>query len=170
MNVLVASASRHGSTHDVAERVAGVLAVRGHDVVVREVPDVTVDDLARADAVVLGSAVYRGRWADEALALVRAHADLLDHRAVWLFSTGPAGPRHDAPPLADLGELLATTRARGHRTFGGRVELRLLDARERLAAAVLGLEDGDHRDHAAIERWAGQVADELDEEVAHGDR
>lgn len=169
MQVLVASASRHGSTHDLAERVAGVLAVRGHDVVVREVPDVTEGDLVDADAVVLGSAVYRGRWAPEALALVRTHAALLEHRAVWLFSTGPAGPRHDAPPLADLGELLATTRARGHRTFGGRVERRLLGTRERLAAARLGLADGDHRDHAAVVGWAEQVADELDE-VAARDR
>ena len=77
VRVLVASGSRHGSTHDVAERVAGALSVAGHDVVVREVPDVTEEDVVAAEAVLLGSAVYEGRWLPEVLDLVSRQADLL---------------------------------------------------------------------------------------------
>lgn len=161
VHVLVVSASRHGSTHDVAERVAGELSLHGHDVHVREVPDTTAEDIEAAEAVVIGSGVYRGRWLDEAVLLVRAHAELLEQRAVWLFSTGPAGEGHRAPPLLDLAELVATCDPRGHRTFGGRVQRDLLSLRERVSAEVLRLAEGDHRDLEAVHRWAAGIAADL---------
>jgi len=162
MRVLVASASRHGSTHDVAERVAGVLGVRGHDVHVREVVDVSSSDVDKAQAVVLGSAVYQGRWLPAALHLVRRHADLLQARHVWLFSTGPLGEDHVAPPIADLGEALADTGAHGHHLFGGRIRRDRLGWKEKLSADLQGLPEGDFRDLREVQAWAAHVADELD--------
>lgn len=170
MRVLVASASRHGSTHEVAERVAGELGVRGHDVQVREVIDVSTQDVERAQAVVLGSAVYEGRWQPAALNLARREADLLQARHVWLFSTGPLGADRATPPNADVGEVASDTGAIGHRVFGGRLQRDRLGWREKVSADLQGLPEGDHRDLGEIVAWADHVADELDRYEVADDR
>jgi menaquinone-dependent protoporphyrinogen oxidase len=59
--VLVAYASRHGSTRGVAERVAKLLDGPRTQVDVRRVDQVD-DGIAAYDAVVFGSAVYDGSW------------------------------------------------------------------------------------------------------------
>jgi menaquinone-dependent protoporphyrinogen oxidase len=48
-------------------------------------------DPASFDAVVLGSAVYAGRWLDPARQYAALYADVLRARPVWLFSSGPIG-------------------------------------------------------------------------------
>ena len=63
MRVLVSSASRHGSTDQVATRIALTLreGLPG-DTVVDVLQAAEVSDASAYDAVVLGSAVYLGRW------------------------------------------------------------------------------------------------------------
>ena len=41
--------------------------------------------------IVLGSAVYIGRWRKEAARFLKANEKILSHRLVWLFSSGPTG-------------------------------------------------------------------------------
>ena len=55
MHVLVAVASRHGSTREIADAIAQELRMQGVDADVRHVED--VPDLNSYDAVVLGSAI-----------------------------------------------------------------------------------------------------------------
>ncbi|GEM_PF-3645432 len=56
MHVLIAVASRYGSTREIAEALAGTLRAAGHVVAVRNAAEVA--DAALYDAVVLGSAIY----------------------------------------------------------------------------------------------------------------
>jgi menaquinone-dependent protoporphyrinogen oxidase len=60
MAVLVTAASRYGSTAEIASAIGDVLRDSGLDVAV--VPPDTVKDLDAYEAVVMGSAVYAGRW------------------------------------------------------------------------------------------------------------
>jgi flavorubredoxin len=62
--VLVAAASKHGASAEIAQRVGDVPRRRGVDVTVAS-PEL-VDTVDGYDAVVLGSAVYAGRWLDDA--------------------------------------------------------------------------------------------------------
>ncbi|HEY6634836.1 MAG TPA: flavodoxin domain-containing protein, partial [Acidimicrobiia bacterium] len=65
--VLVAASSKHGSTEEIAHRIADTIAAEGHDV--KETAarrDVSIDGF---DAIVLGSAVYAGKWMSEAIDL-----------------------------------------------------------------------------------------------------
>ena len=121
MKVLVAVASRHGSTKEIGAAIAEVLQASGFDVELADPDD--VDDLESLDAVVLGSAVYVGRWSASARAFVDRFAGRLAQRPVWLFSSGPGG---DPPaPVGDPEEITAVLRrvgARGHRTFPGRLD------------------------------------------------
>jgi menaquinone-dependent protoporphyrinogen oxidase len=88
-------ASRHGATREIADAVAGVLRAAGLDVRVEDAgtsPGPTGDE-----ALVLGSAVYYGRWLPSARAFAEKHAAALSDRPVWLFSSGPVGD----PGIAD---------------------------------------------------------------------
>ena len=59
MKVLVAAASRYGSTAEIAQAIGDVLQSRGFEVTVALPGDVGA--LSEFDAVVLGSAVYTGQ-------------------------------------------------------------------------------------------------------------
>ena len=114
------------------------------------------------DAVVLGSAVYAGRW----LAAARNLALRLGPgRAVWLFSSGAAPDGRDPADVAGLQE---GTAARGHRFFAGRLERARLSAPERALVRVVGTPDGDRRDWAAVRAWAEGIAAELRTETRPG--
>lgn len=64
------------------------------------------------DAVVLGSAVYVGRWLEPARELVDAHAEELAARPTWLFSSGPIGdpPKPEADDAVQIAEIAAWLR------------------------------------------------------------
>ena len=162
VRVLVGAASRHGSTAEVAVRIAEAMrtALPG-DAVVDVRPAVEVGDLAPYDAVVLGSAVYMGRWLDDA----RAAAQRIAARPpcpVWLFSSGPIGhpPKPDEDP-AEVAALVAATGSRGHRLFAGRLDRHRLGLAERAMVAALRVADGDFRDWDTIDSWGRQIAAEL---------
>jgi menaquinone-dependent protoporphyrinogen oxidase len=162
MRVLVTAASRHESTREIATAIAAGLVDRGINSVA--VPAEEVTTLEGFDAVVLGSAVYKGRWLCGARRLAQIHASALCMMPVWLFSSGPVGPLdHPIPPgtAADVPVLMRLTRAVGHRTFPGRLDMRHLDFAERAVARTIHAPDGDSRDWDAIDRFAGAIADEL---------
>lgn len=160
MQVLIATASRHGSTFDIADEIARVLTRRGCVVVNR--PANEVDSVDRFDAVIVGSAVYMGRWLPEALALVTRDAAELAGRPVWLFSSGPIGdpPQPETDPQG-VGEMLQRVRARGHRVFAGRLDAARLGMAEKVIVGMLRAPKGDFRDFAAVTAWAGEIADAL---------
>jgi menaquinone-dependent protoporphyrinogen oxidase len=160
MNVLVTVASRQGATKEIAERIGEVLSAAGLGVTVEPVE--AVSDVARYDAVVLGSAVRIGHWIEPARRFVRDHAAALASRPVWLFSSGPIGnpPKPAGEPL-EIGDLLATLHARGHRVFPGKLEKDGLGIAERAIVAAVRAEEGDFRPWAEIDAWAAGIAAEL---------
>ena len=87
--VVVAAASRHGSTGRDRRPCGGPPArsAAGHWSICRSDPGNTWS-LTDADAVVLGSGIYFGRWLRPAR---RALERIDDHEHVWLFSSGPIG-------------------------------------------------------------------------------
>lgn len=160
--MLVTAASRHNGTREIAEAIAVGLAERGILAEARDIDDVT--DLSDYGAVVLGSAIYMNRWLAEARRFAQIHASELCMRPVWLFSSGPLGPAdHLIPPNepADLPVVVRLTRARGHRRFGGRLEMRYLRFDERRLVRTIHAPEEDRRDWAAIDRFAGEIAEDL---------
>ncbi len=161
MNALVASQTQHGATREIADLIGATLATRGIATDIRDLEH--VEDLAGYDAVVLGSAVYMGRWMKPARAFVERHAGELQARRTWLFSSGPIGePPGDGGEQVQVAELVAATHARGHRVFGGRLERSRLGMFERAVANVVRAPEGDFRDWGEIEDWAAGIADELE--------
>ncbi|OIQ82400.1 protoporphyrinogen oxidase [mine drainage metagenome] len=162
MQVLVAVASRHGGTREIGSVIADALRAGGHDVAEADPADVALIDPYAA--VVLGSAVYNGRWLPEARELAQRAATSLSHRPVWLFSSGlatlPASAANSPIEMRDLTERIA---ARGHRKFAGRLDRSVLSFAERTIIAAARGRDGDYRDLDAVRAWAIEIATELDE-------
>ncbi len=176
MRVLVAYASRHGSTKGIAERIGARLTAAGLQA--ETVPVKQVRDVRGYDAVVLGSALYMFRWLGEASSFAHRHRRELSQKPVWLFSSGPFGPdpideegRDKLSAAAsgpkDLDRLSQTVAARGHRIFYGAWDRSAKPAGfvERfmalMPAAKNAMPEGDWRDWPAINAWADGIAAEL---------
>ncbi len=82
MRVLVSAASRHGATTGIAERIGQVLLGRGFEVTVIEPGK--ADTIELYGAVVLGSAVYLGRWLPDATGLAKRVGALRPSPRVWV--------------------------------------------------------------------------------------
>lgn len=157
MTVLIAAASKHHSTSGIAEAVAAELRTMGYEVDVATASESVAVD--RYDAVILGSAVYMGKWLPEATAFAARNVRALREKAVWLFSSGPLGwgdpiPKEDP---AGVAALLTELGARGHQVFVGKLDKQDLGFVERLATRAVKAPEGDFRDWQAIRAWAREI-------------
>jgi len=172
MRVLVVHASRYGATEGIAERIGAILCQHGLEATVKPVQD--AGDPTDFDACVIGSAAYYFHWMKKATNFVRRNYAVLAERPVWLFSSGPLGNEAKDTKGQDLlkatvpkeiSELQEVVQARGHRVFFGALDPDTLGFAERalrkLPAARAGLAEGDFRDWAEIDAWAGDIAREL---------
>lgn len=167
MKILIAVASRHGSTREIGDAVAQGLRDAGFQVDVADPDD--VETVEPYSAVILGSSVYVGRWAASARALADRCASGLTQRPVWLFSSGPVGtPLAPESDPEEVPGILARVRARGHRTFPGRLDNGALGLAERAAVALLQAEQGDFRVWPDVDDWASSIAAALHaDEIRH---
>ena len=164
MKVLVTVASRHGSTSMIGDAIREELVATGVSAHLLE-PEL-VTDIGPYDAVVLGSAVYAGRWLKPARQFAKRFDAELTKKPVWLFSSGPVGePRKPAQPAAEALELAHRIGARDHQVFEGRIEPDSLGFGERVGVRVLGAETGDFRPWVAITIWARRISAELKAEL-----
>ena len=164
--LLVVFATRHGSTAEIAAAVARAAegSPAGQGVGLSAVPLAAERDADPAgyDGVVVGSAVYAGRWLDAATTYVAAHAGALRARPVWLFSSGPIGqPPFPPDEPYDAASLRALTAAVDHRVFPGRLEPSLLSFGERAMATAMRAPVGDFRDWPVVRAWGEEIATAL---------
>jgi menaquinone-dependent protoporphyrinogen oxidase len=161
--VLVAHASKRGSTTEIAEAVAVTLRDSGLEVDC--VPAGDVESLEPYGAVILGSAVYMRRWRGDARHFLRKHRHKLSERPFWVFSSGPVGdPANDSPAWSEPARTIEHAKelgARGHAVFGGRVPNDPHGPIERSMADNTPAEYRDRRDWDEIRAWAESVAREL---------
>ncbi|HEX2413408.1 MAG TPA: flavodoxin domain-containing protein [Solirubrobacteraceae bacterium] len=162
MRVLVTAASRHGATLEIADALAAGLGRRGIEAEAR--PAERVGSVDGYDGVIIGSAVYVGRWLEPARDLVEIHAGALSGRPVWLFSSGPLGPPDALKPEGDpvdVADLMQASEAAEHRVFAGRLDKKLLGFGEKAVVVAVRAPEGDFRDWDAIDGFAGEIAEHL---------
>ena len=155
--VLVAVASKHGATREIADAVADELRGGGHDVDCVRAQD--ADIAGGYDAIVLGSAVYMKRWRRPARRLLSHLRDDLAGRPLWLFSSGPCGsdpdPSWSEPP--NVVEQAERLDAIDHVVFGGRLPPEPGNFVERAMVAKASPEERDLRDWDEIRTWAAGI-------------
>jgi menaquinone-dependent protoporphyrinogen oxidase len=159
MAVLVAYASKHGSTEEIAAFMGDHLRGSGIEVIHAEASEASLDGV---DAAVLLSGVYAGRWLGPATHFIRDHLDALAKIPVWLISSGPVGD--DPPPIEELvqiGDLPEQVGAVAHWVVAGRIDMDLLGFAERALIRALKVEVGDYRDWDEVTVCAEAIADHL---------
>ncbi|HEX8857393.1 MAG TPA: flavodoxin domain-containing protein [Thermoleophilaceae bacterium] len=151
----MAYASKHGSTHEVADAVADTLRDEGLEVEVRDVSD--VKDVSSYANAVIGSALYMGRIRPEARAFLKDHGKELAGGRLALFAMGPKdadekslddGRKQLDANLKKLGDVEPATVA----IFGGVIDP------DKLHFPFSRMPASDARDWDAISAWAREVA------------
>jgi len=86
-SILLAYASRFGSTQEVAETIADTLREAGLEVDLQPMQE--VKSLDRYSAVVLGAAIYNAKWNADAHQFLAEYQDAINQLPVVIFTLGP---------------------------------------------------------------------------------
>jgi menaquinone-dependent protoporphyrinogen oxidase len=118
-------------------------------------------ELRGVSLVVIGGALYFGRWHKGARSFARRREAALRTIPVWLFSSGPlddSAASGDTAAVPQVQEIARRLEARGHMTFGGRLSA---DAKGFGARSLAKKYAGDYRDPAQVADWVRQILHEL---------
>jgi menaquinone-dependent protoporphyrinogen oxidase len=163
-SVLIAYASKYGSTKEIAEHIALVLRREGFEVTVSDAE--AVSSLYPYNAVIIGSALYFDNWLPAASELLESFQDDLARKDVWLFSSGITG-EGDFEKVIDwsypeaLKDVIKTIKPKAITLFGGKVDSNQLSLEDWLVNPGVRVEVGDYRNWVKIEAWAQTIADTL---------
>jgi menaquinone-dependent protoporphyrinogen oxidase len=167
--ILVAYASKHGMTAEIAEKIGKTLRQPGWQVDV--MPVNRVKDPAKYKAFVLGSAIYIAMWRKEMITFLQRNENLLSERPVWVFSSGPMGEGDPAEllknwrfPVAHR-SLIERIKPRETAIFHGAIDIKKMSFLEKWVLKRVKAPTGDFRDWDAITSWARAIADALKSQV-----
>jgi len=156
VRVLIVHASTRGGTAGLARMIAESLANHGVDVEVGNAGD--VDDPEGYDAIIVGGALYNGKWHPDATWFVQRNLPALRATNVWFFSSGPldeSARSGSLAPVPQVQELARRANVRGHMTFGGVLERRTGGFFGSLFAWG---KSGDFRDPQQVAEWVELIA------------
>ncbi len=162
-NILVTYASKYGATAEIAEKIGEVLRKANFQVDV--LPVDKVKDPDPYQAVIVGAALYVGKWHKKGVDFIKAYEKTLAHRPVWIFSSGPSG---EGDPLelidgqqlpADVQPIVKRIQPRDVTVFHGNIDVNKINSMEKFAVKnIVKKPFGDFRDWDMIAAWANKVA------------
>jgi menaquinone-dependent protoporphyrinogen oxidase len=159
--VLVAYATRYGSTQEVAAAVAEALREKGLEVDLQPAREVRALDRYRA--VVLGAPFYMFRWHKDAMRFLSRHREALLKRPVAIFALGPTNLEDFEKPevSGQLDKALSQypwLKPAAVVMFGGKWDSAKLTFPYNLIPALKQMPVSDIRDWEAIRAWASELA------------
>lgn len=169
MRILVAYGSKHGSTAEIAKRIATIIGDQ-MDAFVDCRPIGVVTNLYRYDAFVIGSSIYAERWHKNVNYFLEENSKALSKKPVWLFASGPT-EEGDAKTLVEdyvvpknLEWVIQKIAPKEIMIFHGAIEPSKLTFVEKALVRAVGTETGDFRDWASIDVWGSSIAEILSQD------
>lgn len=164
-SVLLAYASKYGSTKEIAEKIGEVFKQEG--IAVDVMPAQQVKDLSGYKDVIIGAALYMGGWRKEAKNFITKYEKALTECRVWVFSSGPSGKGDPAellkgvivPPGIKM--ILDRIKTQDIIVFHGNLNPEKMGGFEKWIVKRVGGDTGDFRDWDMINAWAKKTAAEL---------
>lgn len=170
--ILIAYATRAGSTAEIAARVGEVLARRGAAVDV--LPVTAVERLEPYGAVVLGSAIRTGKLLPEAMAFIVDHQEEFHSLPLSVFIVCWTIKDTDAESVKIVDAYLDPVRAlvepAREIAFAGVMDLSKLKWKEKLLMKFMKVQQGDFRKWDEIEEWAEDLTGFSRKPAAPGSR
>jgi menaquinone-dependent protoporphyrinogen oxidase len=163
--VLVAYGTKYGATAEIAEKIGEVLRDAGLAADVH--PANQAGDVGAYDAVVVGSAVYIGRWRKEAVKFVKDNEETLATKPVWIFSSGPTGEGDPVEMVqgwrlpGNLEQIVDHIQPRNIAVFHGAADESKMGWLDKWLLKNVKAPTGDFRDWDAIAAWAADIASAL---------
>ncbi|MBN1201892.1 MAG: flavodoxin domain-containing protein [Anaerolineae bacterium] len=155
--ILLAYASKRGSTGEVAEVIAQTLWDKGGlPVDLRLVKH--VDDISAYRAVIIGSAIRIGNWLGEAKDFVKRHQSALAQVPTVIFTVcitlAEDTPENRAEVDGYMDPIRELISPASVGAFAGLADMNRFNGMERLLMRVSKQPEGDFRDWDAIRAWA----------------
>ncbi len=159
--ILVAYASKYGSTREVADAVAEALKECGAAVDFQ--PAREVRSLEGYSAVVLGAPLYMFHWHRDALKFLARNKEALTNLPVSVFALGPFNDKAEEwqEVRSELDKELAKfpwLKPAAVEIFGGKFDPNALTFPWNLIPALKGMPPSDIRDWGKIRAWASALA------------
>lgn len=170
MNVLIAYATAHGSTAEVAHAIGRVLLENDMQVAVKDIR--TVNELEKYDAFIFGSAIHSGAWIPDLTLFIKNNLHLIGTKPVYFFITCIRVMEHNGFEHVMenymMPDVMSKLNVQDKTAFAGKLVLEETDWNERwsLAARYDGAVwpsnmNGDFRDWERIRAWGTTVAENL---------
>lgn len=157
--VLVAYASKYGSTGGVADAIGKELCTKELAADVRLIKHVS--NISSYQAVVIGSPIYRGKWMPEAVDFLEDNGDVLRQVPVAYFLVCMNLAQPSAEKRAEVSAYMERVlkaapqlQPVGFGTFAGALHYDNLSRFNRRILKSKGVPEGDFRDWNAIGAWA----------------
>jgi menaquinone-dependent protoporphyrinogen oxidase len=154
--ILIAYASRTGSTAEISQAIGRELEAVGHTVVVSAMNG--IDSIEGYQAVVIGSPVYMATIEKDVALFVSRHRAGLAGIPVAAFAVGIAPVDHRVGPVEEVLEKLRAAldpvKPVAVTMFAGRLELARMSFVQRTMTGLMKVLTGDFRDWEAIRAWA----------------
>lgn len=158
--ILIAYASRAGSTAEIAAALGETLASRGFSVEVKPVKKVS--SLDGYQAVILGSAIRMGNWLPEMVKFIQSNQATLNGLPAALFTVHMLNAGDDEASRAARAAYTAPVRALLPNApevfFTGVMDFSRLSLLDRFIASLVKAVESDQRDWSAIRHWAETVS------------
>ena len=164
--VLVAYGTKYGSTAEIATRIGLRLTSAGFDT---DILYANLDiDLAKYDAIIVGSPMYAGKWLPEPALMIVVNRERIQYTPIALFSVGmidikhPGKLRdeHDAWIDETFIQEDVTLNIVASATFNGEYWRRNFPVWMRIIDSIVRITpEGDFRNWGEIDTWADETAD-----------
>jgi menaquinone-dependent protoporphyrinogen oxidase len=165
--ILIAYATRAGSTAEIAAAVGRHLNDSGFGVDVKPIKE--KPDLTDCQAVILGSAIRMGSWLPEAVDYIEENQAQLSSLPTALFSVHLLNRGDDQESRANrqayLDQVRPTLPEADEIFFAGVMDYSKLSFLDRMLAKMVGAEEADQRDWERIRSW---IPDMLVREMNYG--
>lgn len=154
MTTVVLTASKHGSTREIAARLEQVLQRSGEPVLVESIEH-SATRLPESTRMVVGIPVYMQKLLPAGVSFLEEHAASVEGRELFIFVSG-GSPHLDEKLRNDLQQFTPHQVA----YFRGSINASKLNLAEKaLLKVVKSPLNGDWRDWDAIDDWARKLVD-----------
>jgi menaquinone-dependent protoporphyrinogen oxidase len=157
--ILIAYATRAGSTGEIAKSISDALCEQGFEV--QALPVQSVTSIDGCGAIVLGSAVRYGDWLPEMHRFMQLHKQALSQRPLACFTACDKARDQSAASIAAMKSYSRAARdivqPKTETFFAGKLDAATLSVFERMVVKMIGSPMGDFRDWSAIKTWAHEL-------------